>query len=250
MIKAKLFLKYKFLNHSFFNKKGGVSKGIYKSLNCGLGSNDKKHHIKKNIMIVSRKLGLKRKNLIIINQIHSNKFYIINKVPNKKLTADGLITNKRKIGLGILTADCAPVFILDYKKKIIAAAHVGWKGAYKKILIKILDNLINQGCQLNNLISVVGPCISQNNYEVKKDFRKRFLNQDKKKIKYFKNINNKIYFSLGDYIRGQMVDYGLKNVEIIKKDTFYKKNNFFSARNSSKNHENDYGRNIPVIMIK
>ena len=250
MIKSKKLIKYKKIRHGFFNRNGGTSKGIYKSLNCGPGSGDKKENVNKNLNIISKKIGFKKKNLILLNQIHSNKLFQINKLPKKKLKGDGIITSKKKIALGILTADCAPVFIYDPVNELIGSMHVGWKGAYKKIVVKMLNIFLKKGTRIKNLIAVIGPCIAQNSYEVKNDFRQKFLNQNKENSKYFKFKAKKIYFSLGDFIKSQMINFGLKNVEIIKKDTFIKKNNFFSSRNSLKNHEKDYGRNISVIMIK
>ena len=249
MIKSKKLIKYREISHGFFDSKGGVSKGIYKSLNCGMGSGDKKKNINKNLIIVSKKLSFKKKNLILLNQIHSSKFFVIKNIPKIKLKGDGLITNKKNIALGILTADCAPVFIFDPIKKVIAVAHAGWKGAYKKIIIKIIKKLIILGSKKENIIATVGPCIAQQNYEVKQDFKTKFLKQTKKNKKYFKIIGKKIYFSLRDYIKGQLKDLGIKNIEIIKKDTYNQKNNFFSSRRSKKNNH-DYGRNISVIMIK
>jgi len=250
MIKSKTLLKYKEINHGFFNKKGGVSTGNYKSLNCGSSSNDNKKNINKNLNIVCKKMKCRRKNLVLLNQIHSNKYYVINKVPKKKLEGDGVITNKKNIALAVLTADCAPIFIFDPIKKIIAVLHVGWKGAYKKIIFKILDSFFNKKSKIESLIAVIGPCIAQRNYEVKNDFKKKFLKQNNNNLKYFKNRRKKIYFNLSNCIKEQMINYGLKNVDIIKKDTFAKKNNFFSSRSSLKNHKNDYGRNISLIMIK
>ena len=149
-----------------------------------------------------------------------------------------------------MTADCAPVFIINPKKKIISAIHVGWKGAFKKIIYKAIYQFIKKGSNVKDLIVVIGPCISQNNYEVKKDFLVRFSNQSKKNIRFFKFRKNKIYFSLNEYIKGQIIDIGVKKVEIINKDTYINKNNFFSSRRSLKNKYYDYGRNISVIMIK
>ena len=249
MIVSKKLSKLKEISHGFFDSKGGVSKGIYKSLNCGMGSGDKKKNINKNLIIVSKKLSFKKKNLILLNQIHSSKFFVIKNIPKIKLKGDGLITNKKNIALGILTADCAPVFIFDPIKKVIAVAHVGWRGAYKKIIIKIIKKLIILGSKKENIITTVGPCIAQQNYEVKQDFKTKFLKQTKKNKKYFKIIGKKIYFSLRDYIKGQLKDLGIKNIEIIKKNTYNRKNNFYSSRRSKKNNH-DYGRNISVIMIK
>ena len=119
MIKSTLIGKYKNISHGFFNKLGGYSTGIYKSLNCGPGSKDNKRNVNKNLRKICIKIKCSKKNLILLNQIHSNKVISINKVPKRKLLGDALITSKKKFALGILTADCAPVFIYDSKKKII-----------------------------------------------------------------------------------------------------------------------------------
>ena len=161
-----------------------------------------------------------------------------------------MITNKKGIALGILTADCAPILFYDPKKNIIAAAHAGWRGAYKKIVIKIIKSFLKNGSFLKDLRAVIGPCIAQNNYEVKNDFKKKFIKQSRKNIVYFKFAKNKIFFSLRDYLKSQLINFGVKNIEIIKKDTYNKKNNFFSSRRSLNNKNNDYGRKISLIMIK
>ena len=250
LIKSKKLKKFKSVNHAFFNKVGGKSEGIYKSLNCGIGSKDSKFKVIQNLNIVKKKIGCKNNNLVLLHQKHSSKFYYINKTPKKKLIGDGLITNKKNIGLGILTADCAPVLIFDKHKKTIGAAHVGWKGAYKKILVKMIKFFIKKGSKIENIIVVIGPCIEQKNYEVKKDFFKRFVNQDRKNIIYFKKVKKKTFFSLKDHIKGQLERLGIYNIETINKDTYYIKNNFFSSRRSFHNEINDYGRNISTIMIK
>tara|TARA_Y100001970_G_scaffold150350_1_gene184346 strand:- start:603 stop:1295 length:693 start_codon:yes stop_codon:yes gene_type:complete len=229
---------------------GGYSDGIYKSLNCGMGSKDKKKNINKNIKKICKKISCNKNKLVLLNQIHSNKVLFINKIPKKKPIGDALITSKKKIALGILTADCAPIFILDPKLNIVAAIHSGWKGAYKKIIYKTIDLLKKKGCNVHDLIVVVGPCISKYKYEVKNDFLKKFTNQNKKNIRFFKFRKKKIFFSLNEYIKNQLKDIGVKNIEIINKDTYLRKNNFFSHRRSLKNKYNDYGRNISVIMIK
>ena len=250
MIKSKILNQFKNIEHGFFNRKGGKSNGIYKTLNCGPGSLDKKINIKKNLNIVLNKIKYKKKNLILLNQIHSNKFYYLKKNPKKRLKGDGILTNYRRLALGILTADCAPILFYDPKKKIIGAVHAGWRGAYKRITKKIINFYLKNGSSLKDIYIVIGPCISQRNYEVKNDFKKKFVKQNLNNKKYFKSKVNKIFFSLKDYIVGQLTESGIKNIEIIKKDTFNVKNNFFSARRSLKNKNNDYGRNISIIMIK
>ena len=249
MIKSKKFEKFNNLRHGFFNSKGGVSSGIYKSLNCGIGSNDKIKNVTINLKIVSKKIGVKKR-IILLNQIHSNKIYFINKISKKKLLGDGLITRTKNIAIGILTADCAPILLFDPKKNIIGAMHAGWKGAYKMIGKKMINCFKKKGSKLTDIIAVIGPCISQENYEIKNDFKLNFLKQNSENMKYFKIVKNKVYFDLRGYIFKQLKNTGIQNIEIIKKDTFNPKNNFFSARRSIRKKNNDYGRNISIIMIK
>ena len=172
------------------------------------------------------------------------------KFQKKKLKGDSLITNKKGIALAILTADCAPVFIYDPINGLISALHAGWKGAYKNIISTTLRKFRLSGSNFEDLIAVVGPCISKKNYEVKVDFFKKFTGKNKLNKKFFNTKNNKMYFSLNDYIKENLLKLGVKNIEIVKKDTYTSSNNFFSARRSLKNKLNDYGRNISVIMIK
>ena len=250
MFCSKKLIKFKDIRHGFFNREGGVSKGIYKSLNCGPGSKDKIKNIKKNIEKVCKKIGCNKKNLILLDQVHSNIVHNVNRVTKKKLKGDSLITGKKGIALGILTADCAPVFIYDPINNLISALHAGWKGAFKQIISKTIKKFKIKGSNLNDLIVVIGPCISKNNYEVKRDFLNKFIVKEKSNKNFFNYKNNKIFFSLNDFIKKSFLDLGIKNIEIIKKDTYILSNNFFSARRSLKEKLNDYGRNISVIMIK
>ena len=250
MFCSKKLIKFKNIRHGFFNREGGVSKGIYKSLNCGPGSKDKIKNIKKNIEKVCKKIGCNKKNLILLDQVHSNIVHNVNRVTRKKLKGDSLITSKKGIALGILTADCAPVFIYDPINNLISALHAGWKGAFKQIISKTIKKFKIKGSNLNDLIVVIGPCISKNNYEVKRDFLNKFIVKEKSNKNFFNYKNNKIFFSLNDFIKKSFLDLGIKNIEIIKKDTYILSNNFFSARKSLKKKLNDYGRNISVIMIK
>ena len=252
MIKSKKLSKFKQINHSIYDKRGGKSTGIYKSLNCGVGSYDSKKNVLNNLKIVCKKINCSSKNLILLNQIHSNKFYFINKnykFEKKKLNGDALITNVKKIALGVLVADCVPILIYDKNLKIISAIHAGWKSVYKEIIKKVVKFLIKKGSNTKNLVAVIGPSISEKSYEVQKDFKDKFLKKDKQSKFFFKIRKNKTYFGLNKYVYYHLKKLGIKNLEIIKKNTFDPKNNFFSARRSIQNKENDYGRNISVIMI-
>ena len=187
MIRSKKLKKLKEISHGFFNRNGGKSKGIYKSLNCGLGSNDKKINIQKNLKIAKNKISKNSKNILLVNQTHSQKYIYINnsnKIKSKRVKADAIITNQKKLPIAILTADCVPILIYDDTLKIIAAIHAGWRGAYKGIINNVIKFMIKKGSKIENIHAAIGPSISQKNYNVKKDFLKKFLKKTKK-IKYF-----------------------------------------------------------------
>ena len=251
MIKSKKLTKIKNLKHGFFNSIGGKSKNIYKSLNCGPGSKDLSSNVKKNLLIVKKKIHKLAKSIFLLHQIHSNKFvYVDDKYkPKAKPKADAIITNQKNLPIAILTADCVPILICDNKKNMIAAIHAGWKSAYKDIVKRVIKFMIKKGCKPDNITAVIGPCISIKNYEVKQDFIKKFMKKDKKNEIFFKKIKNKNYFSLSKYIYFQLKSQNIKNIGLINKDTFDIKNNFFSARRSNSRNENDYGRNISIIML-
>ena len=251
MITSKKLNKLNGISHGFFNRCGGKSKGIYKSLNCGPGSNDKRINIYENLKIVKRKINKDCKNIILLNQIHSNKFIFINKNYKKKrkFKADAIITNQKKLPIGVLTADCVPILICDKKKNIIAAIHAGWKGAYRNILIKVIKFMLKKDCHIKDIYVAIGPCISQKNYNVKEDFFKKFIKKDKKNSKFFKKRKNLLYFDLPGYIKSQLKIMKISNIDHINIDTFEYKNNYFSARRSIRLKHDDYGRNISIIMI-
>ena len=185
MFKSKLLNKFDEIEHGFFNSKGGFSKGIYESLNCGIGSKDIKKNVVRNLEKVAKQINTTKQNIILLNQVHSNKVINVRDIFKIRRNGDGLITNRKKLALGILTADCAPILIFDPKKKIIAALHAGWKGAFKDIIGKTINKLNQKGSKPKDLIAVVGPCISIKNYEVKKDFLNKFLQKSEKKYRIF-----------------------------------------------------------------
>ena len=243
---------HKNIVHGFFNKDGGKSKGIYKSLNCGIGSKDKKENVKKNLEIIKRKMGKKTKNIFLVHQIHSNRFIFIGKnykFKKEKIKADAIITNQNKLPIAVLTADCVPVLLFDSQKKIIAAIHAGWKGAFKGIIYKVIKFMLNKGCKRKNIIAAIGPSIAQKNYNVQEDFKKKFIKKHKKNKIFFKNINKQIYFDLPNYVKSQVKINRINRIDMKNVDTYDKKNNFFSARRSLRLNSDDYGRNISIIMI-
>ena len=155
MITSKKLLRQKRISHGFFNRSGGKSKGIYRSLNCGLGSKDEINKIKANLKIVKKKIGNTSNDIFLLNQIHSNKFIFINKnlkFIKKRIKADAIITDQVKLPIAILTADCAPILLYDQKKEIIAAIHAGWKGALKGIIKNVINFMFKKGCKKKTLL--------------------------------------------------------------------------------------------------
>ena len=251
VIKSKKLSKIKNLKHGFFNSVGGHSKNIYKSLNCGPGSNDKQSSVKKNLQKVRKKISIKAKNIYLVSQFHSNKFVYIDETykKKKKPKADAIITNQKFLPIAVLTADCAPILIYDDKIKMVAAIHAGWKGAFKGIINKVVNFMIKKGCKTENMTAVIGPSISSKNYEVKEDFKKKFIKKDKKNSLFFRSGKKKLYFDLTKFIHSSLKVINIKHIDNLKIDTFDIKNNFFSARRALKLIHIDYGRNISIIML-
>ena len=249
MIKSKIFRDQKSISHYFFNRLGGTSKGIYKSLNCGKGSRDKRKNISKNLEYVSKKMYVKKKRLILMHQTHSNKVIEINeKNLDKNINSDAMITRYKKIALGVLTADCVPILVYDKRNKIIGCIHAGWRGALSGIIKKTIIKIKRKNSRYD-IFASVGPCISIKSYEVDLNFYKKFLAKAKKNEKYFKIKNkNKKIFNLREYVNDKLVELNVK-VDHINRDTYREKKNFFSYRRSSKLKQNDYGRCISTISM-
>jgi len=244
--------KFKNLKHCFFSRKNGVSKGYYESLNCGLGSDDKKENVSKNLELVAKKITCNKESLITLNQQHTNQVihFDSNKSVKNKLTGDAIVSEVKNIGIGILTADCAPIFFYDRKKKIIGCAHAGWKGVLKGVIKNTVKKFNELNSNNNDLIAVIGPCINKENYRVKTDLFKKFIDQDKKNEIFFEKIGSENYvFDLRGYINKEILNLNIKNIENIEKDTFSEKDFFYSYRRSCLNKEQDYGRCISVILM-
>ena len=252
MFYSKKLKKFKNINHCFFSRKNGVSHGYYQSLNCGLGSSDKKKNVLQNLKIVSEKIGCSKKFLITLKQKHTNRVICFKskKSVKNKLQADAIVSNIKNIGIGILTADCAPILFFDSNRKIIGCAHAGWKGALNGIIKNTIKKFKDLGSNENDIIAVVGPCIERKSYEVKRDFIKKFISKDKNNIEFFKkNYNKKYTFDLRKFINKELNNLNIKNIENIKLDTFSKKKLFYSYRRSCLHKEKDYGRCISVILM-
>ena len=249
MFYSKKLSKFKNIKHCFFSRKGGFSKGLYKSLNCGKGSKDNKSKILKNLNYVSKKVLVKKNKLILMNQTHSAKVIEVKKSNyKKKINSDAMITKVKGLALGVVTADCVPIIIYDFKNEIIGCIHAGWKGAFSGII----KNTINKLKKLNSnnkIVASIGPCIGKKSYEVDLKFYKKFLNRSIQNKKYFSyKSKNKKLFNLRTFVADKLLELKVK-VDHVNYDTFKEKTNFFSYRRSCKFKQNDYGRCVSVIRL-
>ena len=249
MFYSKKFQKFNELKHCFFSRKGGFSSGLYKGLNCGRGSKDKKKNIVRNLKKVAKKMSVKNSHLILMHQTHSDKVIEINKNNyKKKISSDAMITKMRGIALGVVTADCVPILIYDKKNKIIGCIHAGWRGAITGVIKNTIIKIRNLNSD-NKIYATIGPCIGKESYEVDLKFFKNFVKKSKKNKKFFtiKNRNKKL-FNLREYVAQKLTEQNVV-IDHVNHDTFKERDNFFSYRRSTILHQRDYGRSISTIKL-
>ena len=239
------------IKHGFFTKLNGFSKKQFKSLNCSLSSGDEQKIVLKNREFSLKKLNLNKKKLILLNQTHSSKVIIINRNNiNKKTNADGMITSLKNVVLGILTADCAPVFIYDNKKKFVCCLHSGWKGTLNNISNNAIKLFKKNKIKNTDLVAIIGPCLGAKNYEVDKDFKEKFIKKNIKYSKFFRKKNKtKFYFNLRGIIKYQLQQLGLKKIHNIDRDTYNNESLFFSHRRSTHKGIKSLDRLINIISF-
>ncbi len=235
----------KHIYHGFFGRDGGVSSGLYNSLNCGTHSDDVAKNVIKNRTRCINYL-CENSTLAEIHQTHSNIIHIIDKDLDI-VDADGVVTKRNNIALSIVTADCAPVLLADPISNVIGAAHAGWQGARTGVLENTITAMCNLGATRNDIIAAVGPCISQESYEVGEDFYGKF---DEKK--YFKDGEKKHHylFDLESFVVSKLKTAAIGQIDRLKIDTYKSENGFFSYRRTTHLKENDYGRQISIILQK
>ena len=228
----------------FFTRNSGFSKGIYKSLNCGLRSKDNPYRIKANIEEAVIKFSKQKKLLILPRQFHSNKCLIV-KNTIKNYHCDGLVYNKSNIILGITTADCLPIILIDQKKKVFGICHAGWRGLLGGIIQNTIKKMRQLSSKNSNIQAYIGPCIRRMSYEVSKSFVNSL--EPKYQIFVYKK-KGKLYYDLPKLAKYILSETGILNINDTKKNTFVD-TNYFSYRESKKNNYSDYGRNISMVTL-
>jgi polyphenol oxidase len=240
------------ISHGFFDRTGGVSKGLYRGLNVGLGSKDDRSDVMENRARVSRWFDLDVDRLVTVHQVHSPRVQIATlENRNERPEADALVTNTPGLVLGVLTADCGPVLFADPEAGVIGAAHAGWRGAFDGVLESTIAAMQGLGAETQRIIAVLGPSISRDNYEVGPEFVDRFLEQAPANETYFvaSAKSGHALFDLKQYTVDRLRTAGLK-AEMLSDCTYADEEAWYSYRRSTHRNEPDYGRQISAIAIK
>lgn len=237
--------------HGFLGRVGGVSTGIFESLNVGLGSDDIISDVDANrrraVEAVARDATL-----VTLHQIHSpDAVHVTHAFPdNDRPQADAMVTDRPGLALGILTADCAPILLADKQAGVIGAAHAGWKGAMTGVARSVVDAMEALGAQRSRIIAAVGPCIGRGSYEVDNNFRLRFEAIEPENEQFFRDgAPGHHYFDLEAYVAAWLAVTGIETVETLSLDTYTNEDRFFSYRRATHRKEPDYGRQVSMIAL-
>jgi len=238
--------------HGFFGRRGGVSQGIFASLNCGPGSGDVRSDVIANRRRVAEVLA-PQSDLLTLYQIHSGEAVTVAAPWNlgEGPQADAMVTNVPNLALGILTADCTPVLFADAQAHVIGAAHAGWKGAISGVTDSTIAAMEKLGVKRERIVAAIGPCISQTNYEVGAEFRERFLECDPALARFFVPSDKlgHFRFDLEEYVASRLAGAGIAQVERVSYCTYAHEDDFFSYRRATHRGEKDYGRQVSAIVL-
>tara|TARA_Y100001960_G_C14773613_1_gene881659 strand:+ start:3066 stop:3854 length:789 start_codon:yes stop_codon:yes gene_type:complete len=241
------------ISHGFFTRKGGVSGGIYESLNCGFGSSDDPQKVAENRSRVSSILGVKLDQLTTVYQVHGTHTHIIEERAGDAIQkhADALATNIPGYALGILTADCAPVLFANPDAGVIAAAHAGWRGTLNGIIASTVSAMTELGADPARTTASVGPCIGPQSYEVGPEFPDAFIEQCAENSQFFTatSYSDRFLFDLPGFITSVLSAAGVGLIEQVIRDTLSENDKFFSYRRAYHRREPDYGRQISAIAL-
>lgn len=239
------------INHGFYGRAGGVSTGIYESLNAGPGSDDNALHVAENRRRIASDMGVTPDRLMSAYQVHSADAIMVDKpFSGERPKVDALVTRCPSLATTILTADCAPVLFADPSARIVAAAHAGWKGAIGGILEATLEKMCKLGAAKSRIVAAIGPCIGQASYEVGPEFMANFIAADASYERFFiPGKDDRLQFDLKRFCAARLRSAGVGAIDILPQDTCALSTDFFSNRRRNIAGEPDYGRNLSAIRI-
>jgi YfiH family protein len=254
------------LRHGFFTRQGGVSTGIYASLNCGVGSNDDPLKVSANRAAAMTRLGLPAGALVTLFQVHGRDVVRVDApIPLvSRPKADAMVTTRPGIALGILAADCSPVLFADIDATVIGACHAGWRGALAGVTDATVAAMEKLGARRGRIVAVIGPTIAQTSYEVGPEFPGRFNETDAANARFFLASDlaspteagfakagrpGHFRFDLPGYLAARLGRLGLAAIADLKRDTLSAPDEFFSFRRTALAREPDYGRQLSAIAL-
>lgn len=254
MIQAKTLTALDGVQHRFFTRHGGVSAGLYSSLNCGYGSGDAPDNVRENRRRAAAQFDLTEPDLVSLHQIHSTDVLTID---DQRWTspgapkADALVTDRPGIALGVLSADCAPVLLADADAGVIGAAHAGWKGALAGVAETTIVAMEKLGARRERLQAAIGPCIGRDSYEVGPEFPAPFLAQDEANSAFFLKAprDGHFLFDLAGYLARRIALAGVSACTT-GHDTLAARDDFFSYRRNTLDGVRDYGRGLSAIALR
>jgi hypothetical protein len=253
MLQASSLSKLSGIRHAFFTRVGGVSEGIYESLNGGVGSEDAPAKVAENRARMAASLGVSPNNFLTCYQIHSPEV-VVAEAPwpaAERPRADAIVTRVPKLAIGISTADCGPVLMADPEARVIGAAHAGWRGALTGVIEATATAMEKLGAQRKRIVAAAGPMIRQPNYEVGEDMMDRFIIVEPNTVRFFKPAKRAGHsmFDLGGYIASRLRRAQIEQIEDIGLCTYADAASFYSYRRSTHLKEPDYGRHINAIAL-
>ncbi|HSE77180.1 MAG TPA: peptidoglycan editing factor PgeF [Alphaproteobacteria bacterium] len=242
------------VRHAFFTREGGVSEGLFASLNCGLGSGDVPDNVATNRARAMNHLDLSSDSLITCYQMHSANVVEVERPWRREDAprADAMVTRNAGLVLGVLTADCAPVLLADRQARVIGAAHAGWRGALAGVIEATLAAMVRLGADPKRIVAGIGPCIGQRSYEVGPEFPAPFIDEDPANAALFVASPNsgRFMFDLREFVARRLRGLGLRHVLEVPADTCREEQRFFSYRRACLRGERDYGRGLSAIALE
>lgn len=239
------------VKHGFFGRRGGVSTGLYASLNAGTGSSDDVAAVRENRRRIAAAFGAPAERLVGVHQVHSPRAVFVDAPwSGERPHADALVTTRPGLVISVLTADCAPVLMADVGAGVIAAAHAGWKGALAGVLEATLDLMQAHGAAPQRIAAAIGPCIRQPSYEVGPEFEAGFLDADAGFARFFTpGAGDRRLFDLPGFCAARLSIAGVGHIEALPLDTCAVVEDFFSNRRAFRSGDPDYGRNCAAISL-
>lgn len=238
------------VTHGFFGRRGGASSGIFEGLNCGGGSSDQAEIVALNRERAADAMGVAPERLVSAHQVHSARAVTLDAAPAVRPEADAIVTTTPGLAVAVLAADCQPVLLADPGARVVAAAHAGWRGAVEGVLEATIDAMVTAGARRPHIRAVIGPSISQRNYEVGPDFYERFHDADPASARFFANGQDGRYlFDLPGYGLARLRAAGIADAAWTGHCTYADPGRFYSYRRATHRGEADYGRLISAIRL-